>query len=126
MSHTDLAGNVCDVQTTQFFNLQNQFCIPDVKERFITPSVILMRIPTIISWLSLFFLGVYILRHPKLKIHPYPLIGLICVTDSFLFFMLVQLTIATGCICNSEIFYAYNPHQPLGFCWMNSSNFVVQ
>ena len=110
MVKTDLSGQTCDIQDTFSNVLKTKFCAPKVLERFADPRVILERIPTLISTISLFVLGVYILRHPKLQIHPYQLIGYICVTDSFLFFLQGTLSIAVLEFCNPSIFYAFNPY----------------
>ena len=73
--------------------------------------------PACLSCLCLWLLGFYILKNPKLKMHPYPLIGWVCITDSYLFNYLFSWVILIGTVCRPDIFQAFTLNW--GPCWLN-------
>lgn len=61
-----------------------------------------------ISSISLFVLGFYILNNPKLQMHPYPLISLIMITNSFLFHAYTLPIAKHSALCDDSVTWNFN------------------
>ena len=61
MQKTDLLGNICNINKSFHIEIYPTFCTPSKYDSLVDTTVAADRIPTIISTLSLFLLGMYIL-----------------------------------------------------------------
>jgi hypothetical protein len=89
------------------------------QDYFNKSSILLERIPSAISALTLLSFGVYIMMNKKTQMHPYPLISWICITDSYLFYYFWVYLAQSIVLCYDYPFAVLSYVKQYERCWFN-------